>query len=186
MKAFKYWSPGNSGPGYELPFAVCLGPNERVPSGSCGHADGTYVVVNIRWDDVDKGLVIRSSASMSGIQQDVIPPNGTDILRIGACEADWCPVQCGRAKGWARAKYLSARSQALYSVTHISSHDSHGLIVRNGPHKSCSSTGSIPFNGRDVILHSCVPSPIDKSTWCRVTYNKSSGWVAGGFLEQQN
>jgi hypothetical protein len=43
-----------------------------------------------------------------------------------------------------------------------------------------------PLQARDAIQHSCQRSPQDATTWCRITYGGSSGWVPDGFLERQN
>jgi uncharacterized protein YraI len=167
------------------PSAPCLEPGEKIELGSCRQADGNYIVVNIRWDDADRGLVVRESPGIAGVKRGVLPPNATDII-VGPCEAEWCPVQCNRLKGWSRARYLALRSTALYSVTAIKPTDPQGLAVRNGPHHACSPVGSIPHDGRDVALHSCEPSPLGRSTWCRITHKGLTGWVADGFLERQD
>jgi uncharacterized protein YraI len=161
--------------------SICSAPDEEVVNYSCGHAGGDYVVINIRSDDADHGLVIRNAADISGIQIGVIPPNGTDIV-VGQCEADWCPVQCKGVSGWSRKRYLSARTATLRSVTGINPNDPVGLSVRSGPLPTCRSVGALPYNGREVILHGCERSPSDQP-WCRITYNRISGWVPQASLD---
>ena len=163
--------------------SVCPPPDQEMQPASCGQPDGDYIVVNIRWDDADRGLVVRDAGSMQGIQLGVIPPNGTEI-KVPPCDTEWCQVQCGGLKGWSRKRYLSPRSLALRTVTGIAADDPHGLSVRTGPHPTCRSVGSLPPQGRDVILHGCEASPIDRSTWCRVTYKNFSGWVPDGYLQR--
>jgi SH3-like domain-containing protein len=162
--------------------AICARPDEESVSYSCGYPEGDHVAINIRLDDSDRGLVIRSHADISGIQVGLIPPNGTDIL-AGACENDWCPVQCKDEKGWSRKRYLSPRQAALRPVKGINPNDPQGLGVRTGPHPTCRAVGTLRSNGREVILHGC--EAIDGSTWCRITFNRFSGWIPSENLELQ-
>jgi hypothetical protein len=186
--AFK-WPPGWASilgfavePAREL--SVCPLPNEEMQAASCGHPEGDYIVVNIRWDDADHGLVVRDAGSMQGIQLGVIAPNTTDII-VPPCDTEWCQIQCKGLKGWSRKRYLSPRSLSLREVTGIPPGDPHGLSVRTGPHRTCRSVGSLPAQGRDVILHGCEASPAERSTWCRITYKNLSGWVPDGYLQRQ-
>jgi SH3-like domain-containing protein len=162
--------------------AICVRPDEESVAYSCGYPEGDHVAINIRFDDADRGLVIRSRADISGIQVGLIPPNGTDIL-VGTCENDWCPVQCKDRKGWSRKRYLSPRPVALRPVKGINPNDPQGLEVRSGPHPTCQAVGALRSNGREVILHGC--EAIDGSSWCRVTFNRFSGWVPSENLELQ-
>jgi uncharacterized protein YraI len=151
---------------------------------SCGHADGEYIVVNIRWDDADRGLVVRDAGSVHGIALGVIAPNGTDII-VPPCDTEWCRVQCKGLQGWSRKRYLSLRSLALRTVAGIAPGDPHGVSIRSGPHPTCRAVGALPAQGRDIVLHGCEASPVDRSTWCRVTYKTLSGWVPDGYLQRQ-
>jgi SH3-like domain-containing protein len=161
---------------------ICVRPDEESVAYSCGFADGDHVAINIRLDDLDRGLVIRSRADISGIQVGLIPPNGTDIS-VGACEGDWCPVQCKDRKGFSRKRYLSPRVAALRPIKGINPNDPQGVSVRTGPHPACQAVGSLRSSGRDVILHGC--EAIDGSTWCRITFNRFSGWIPSDHLELQ-
>jgi uncharacterized protein YraI len=165
--------------------AVCAASTERVVIGSCSGLDGKYIVTNIRFDDSDHGLVIHNGPSLNGVQVGLIPPNGTDIV-VGACSGDWCPVECNNMKGWSRSRFLTLRSNALFSVAGISPNDPLGLNVRNGPDQFCPSVGAIPVGGRDVIVHSCEPGPTDKLMWCRITFNGVSGFAMADHLQPQN
>ena len=161
---------------------VCLQADERMPTASCGTGD--YVVVNVRGDDPDHGLNVRDTPDIKGTIVGLLAPNTTD-LPVGRCDSGWCEVQCKGAKGWSRDRYLSLRSSALYSVTGISQ-AAIGLAVRNGPDQACSSVGSIPYDGRDVVLHACQVNQDGNSRWCLVTYETRSGWVPLGNLTHQN
>ena len=163
---------------------TCLKPDEKLPSGSCGQADGNYVVVNVRWNDPDGGLNVRASPDLKGVALGVLPPNGTELI-VGTCESGWCQVQCKNVKGWSRDRFLALRSSDSYAVTGISQ-AALGLTVRNGPDQTCSAVESIPYNGKDVILHICQVSPTDGSRWCLVTHNGHSGWVPLDHLTPQN
>jgi uncharacterized protein YraI len=165
-----------------LPF--CSRHDEEFVAHSCGFADSDYVVINIRLDDSDRGLVIRSRADISGIQVGLIPPHGTDI-KVGACEGDWCPVECKDKKGWSRKRYLSTRAAALRSVKGINPNDPQGLGLRTGPNPTCPTVGTLRSSGRDVILHGCEPGTAEGSTWCRITFSRFSGWVPAENLELQ-
>ena len=61
-----------------------------------------------------------------------------------------------------------------------------GLTIRTGPHETCRQIGAIPSHARNVIEHWCQRSPLDVTTWCRITFGAISGWVPDGFLERQN
>ena len=162
--------------------AICSPNDEELVSYSCGFADSDYVAINIRRDDSDRGLVIRSLADISGIQVGLIPPHGTDI-KVGTCEGDWCPVECKDKKGWSRKRYLSTRWAALRAVKGINPNDPQGLGVRTGPHPSCPVVGTLRASGREVILHGCEPGAAEGTTWCRITFSRFSGWVPAENME---
>ena len=155
-----------------------------MPSVSCGRADGNYVVTNIVWDDPDRGLNVRAVENTTGVVVGTLKPNGTELV-VRTCSAGLCLVECKDLKGWARDRYLSLRTNVLYTVTGISQAQG-GLAVRNGPDLTCSAVESIPYDGRDVVVHSCQTSPNGTSRWCLVTYNNRSGWVPLENLTRQN
>ncbi len=163
---------------------TCLKPDEKLPSGSCGQADGNYAVVNVRWNDPDGGLNVRASPDLKSVVVGVLPPNATELI-VGTCDSGWCQVQCKNLKGWARDRYLSLRSGVSYVVTGISQ-AALGLTVRNGPDQTCSAVESIPYDGKDVILHICQVSPSGGSRWCLVTHHGHSGWVPLEHLTPQD
>jgi len=163
---------------------VCLRPDQSLPAASCGEADGNYVVTNVRWDDPDHGLNVRETPDLKGIVVGTLSPN-TSELSVGSCDSGWCQVRCKGVKGWSRDRYLSLRASALYTVTGISQ-AAIGLAVRNGPDQTCSAVASIPFDGRDVTIHSCQISQDGSSRWCLVTYEHRSGWVPLEKLTHQN
>ena len=170
---------------------TCGRPSEPVKAFSCGAADGSYVVVNIRHDDGDYGLMIREAPNLNAPGRP-IPPNATGVTVSGACNPEepnsWCQVQCGSLslKGWSRSRYLRPRDQALYTVTRTNPTQPDGLTVRSGPHQSCRSTGVLPYQSMDVVEDWCQRSPIDQTFWCRITFENVSGWILDGFLEHQN
>jgi hypothetical protein len=170
---------------------TCGRPSESTKAFSCGAADGGWVVVNIRLDDVDFGLLVREGPSLQTIGKP-IPPNGTGVTVSGTCNPEtpetWCEVQCRSLglKGWARARYLRPHSQALYSVTATPAADSPGLTIRTGPHQTCRPAAVIPLQARDVIQHWCQRSPLDTTIWCRISYDRMSGWILDGSLERKN
>lgn len=177
------WSPCARVPVVQAQAApICLPTDRAIPPASCGA--GNYVVVNVRSDDADKGLNVRDMPDLKAIVVDLLPANAVD-LNVGKCDSGWCEVQCKGIKGWSRDRYLSLQSSTNYSVIGISQ-AAIGLAVRNGPDQTCSSTGSIPYNGRDVTLHSCQVNQDTSSRWCLVTYDKRSGWVPLENLTHQN
>jgi uncharacterized protein YraI len=176
-------SPCNNVPIHQARAApICLRADEMMSPASCGAAD--YVVVNVRTDDPDHGLNVRDAPDLKGIAVGVLAPNTTDLM-VEKCDSGWCEVQCKAVKGWSRDRYLSLRSSAFYSVTGISQ-AAIGLALRNGPDQTCSAIGSIPFNGREVILHSCQVNQDGNARWCLVTYVSRSGWVPLENLTRQN
>jgi SH3-like domain-containing protein len=171
--------PSNTGAG-----PVCLKPDEQLPVGSCGETDGNYVVINVRSDDPDHGLNVHASPAINGLIVGILKPNSTD-LKVGSCDSGWCEVECKAVKGWSRDRYLGLRTSVLYNVTGISQ-AAIGLAARNGPDQICSAIASIPYNGRDVIIHSCQYGQDGSSRWCLITYNNRSGWVPIENLSRQN
>jgi TIR domain len=171
---------------------ICARPSELLKAFSCGApADGSYVIANIRLDDADFGLMVREGPNIQTIGRPV-PPNGTGVAVTAPCDVEvpdaWCQVECKRLSlsGWSRARYLRPRSEALYMVSGAMPIDDDGLAVRTGPHETCHQIGAIPPQARDVIQHWCQRSPLDITSWCRITYGGISGWISDGFLEHQN
>jgi hypothetical protein len=170
---------------------ICGRPGEPLQAFSCAAGDPGYVVVNIRHDDLDSGLMVRQSPEVGALGKP-IPPNATGVAVTGACSSDtpdsWCEVQCRSRslRGYARARYLAPRSDTLYTMSGVAPGDEGNLVMRTGPHQSCHEVAAVPPAARDVIQHSCQRSPQDATTWCRITYDGSSGWVPDGFLEKQN
>jgi hypothetical protein len=85
-----------------------------VPVAVKGPADPTdYVVVNIRRDDRDGGLNLRSTAGTSNPRVEVLPP-GSVVHRFGRLPVDvggevWWAVETEQgAFGWAAAGFLAA------------------------------------------------------------------------------
>lgn len=157
---------------------ACFKPDQKIPSISCGNVDGEYVVTNVRWGDPDGGLNVRASPDIKSSVIGVLPPNATQMKVFGECKSGWCSVECSslKLKGWSRDRYLGERTSVLSGVTGIRE-ESKVLSVRNGPDGSCSAVEAIPYNAKDVIIHSCQESPYGRSRWCLVTYDKLSGWV---------
>jgi uncharacterized protein YraI len=162
---------------------ICLRSDQNLPPGSCGQDDGNYVVTNVRSDDPDHGLNVREGPDLSALAVGLLLPNATEVV-VGTCKEGWCEVQCKAFKGWSRDRYLSLRTSVLYSVTGISQ-ASIGLALRNGPDQTCGAVGSIPYNGQDIIVHSCQLSQDGGSRWCLATYNHRSGWVTLENLTRQ-
>jgi hypothetical protein len=166
---------------------ICGRPTERPVAYSCG-PEGDFVVTNIRLNDSDGGLVVREGPTVQSVGRGVIPPNATGVAITGGCQDDWCPVRCDQMNlsGWSRGRYLSPRAGTLYGVVGRNASEPLGLHIRTGPHQTCQSTGLLAYQSSDIILHWCQPSPVDGRSWCRITYEAHSGWIAGGFLERQS
>jgi hypothetical protein len=170
---------------------VCGRPGEPLSAFACATGDTGYVVVNIRHDDLDSGLMVREKPEVGGLGKP-IPPNATGVAVTGDCNAGapdtWCEVQCRSksVRGYSRARYLASRPETLYTLSSAVPVDEGNLVMRTGPHQGCHEVGAVPPAARDVIQHSCQRSPQDATTWCRITYGDKSGWVPDGFLERQN
>ena len=171
----------------QVPYpAVCLKIDQKLPPGSCGASDGSYIVANVRWDDPDHGLNVRDKPDLGGIILGILPLNTTEVA-VGACASGWCPVQCKNLKGWSRDRYLAERLETLRTVKGISANSPRGLVLRNGPDQTCSAVATVPYNAQDIVLHVCETSPLDPtSTWCLLTYNQNSGWAPADHLEAQH
>jgi len=170
---------------------TCSRPGEELIAFACGPAEGSYVVVNIRLDDSDFGLMVREGPSLN-VPGKPIPPNGTGVAITGECKPEgtdaWCPVQCRSLslKGWSRQRYLRPRAEALYTVERINPTEPKGLTIHSGPDQACRAIGVLPYQTRDVIEHWCQRSPNNLTFWCRITFANISGWILDGFLEHQN
>ena len=170
---------------------TCGRPSELVKAFSCGATDPSYIVANIRLDDLDNGLMIREGPDMAPPGR-AVHPNATGIVITDACTSEgpegWCPVECRSLglKGWSRRRYLRPRSEAMYTASRFNSTEPDGLVIRSGPFHACRSVGVLPYQSRDVITHYCQRSPNDQTNWCRITFNGFSGWILDGFLEHQN
>lgn len=171
---------------------TCGRPNEPVKVFSCGAPpEGSYVIANVRLTDADFGLMVRERPNTQAIGRP-IPPNGINVAVTEPCDINgpgvWCQVECKRLslKGWARARYLRPRSDALYKMSAAVPVGEEGLPIRTGPHDTCYQVGAIAPQARDVIEHWCQRSPLDVTTWCRITYGRISGWVPDGFFERQD
>jgi SH3-like domain-containing protein len=163
---------------------ICLRTDQNFPAASCEEIDGKYVVTNVQSDDPDHGLNVRERPDIKSIALGKLPANMTE-LTVKGCDSGWCEVQCKALKGWSRDRYLTLRNEALYTVKGISQ-AAIGLAVRNGPDQSCTATASIPYDGRDVVIHSCQLSQDGNSRWCLVTFDHRSGWVPLENLFRQN
>jgi uncharacterized protein YraI len=140
------------------------------------------VVVKVKWGDAIGGLAVRVAPDANAERTSVIPATGTGI-GVTSCRGGWCQVKHNCASGWSSTAFLSLRTSELHKVTGVSPNDPQGLNVRSGPGFTFAIAGpSIPYNGTDVIVHNCQPSPNDQTNWCLVTYRNSSGWVAGRYL----
>ena len=96
------------------------------------------MVVNIRMDDADSGLMVRENPGLQSLGRP-IPANATGVGITGACNTDtpeaWCEVQCKSRSldGWSRARYLRPRSDTLYMMSATMPGDDGGLVMRTGP-----------------------------------------------------
>jgi uncharacterized protein YraI len=165
-------------------------PAPRVPQRppnvppNCG-PHGDYVIVGVRYDDKDRGLLIRAAPNGQAETRGVIPPNGTDV-GVTNCQGSWCEVKYGCQSGWAGSHYLSPRTSNLSRVVDVKPNDPDGLNVRTGPASSFPKKGSIPYNATDVIRHTCQPGIGTSTKWCLLTYRGKgidvSGWASSLFL----
>jgi uncharacterized protein YraI len=149
----------------------------------CAQSPGDYVVIEVKWDDPIGGLAIRTGPDGNSERRGVIPSSGVGVA-VGECvQSGWCEVSYQCIAGWSlSARYLAPRFRRLYRVSGVSAADPEGLNVRSGPHNTYAPKGRIPYDGANVIVHVCQPSPLDGTDWCLVTYGQNSGWAAGRYL----
>ena len=158
-------------------------PQSPKNSQECNRISGDYVVVNVKWNDPDGGLVISNGPGMSAGRLGIIPSAGGGIGILG-CQGIWCRVRYGCYEGWSSKLYLAERSERQYRVVGVQPEDPEGLNIRSGPGFTYSQSGSISFNATNVVKHVCQSSPVDGTDWCLVSWQSISGWVAGRFLVQ--
>jgi uncharacterized protein YraI len=147
---------------------------------TCDQLQGTFVVVNVPWEDSDHGVVLRSTASTRAQATAMIPGDAIG-LTVSNCDGNWCQVSYNCRNGWINSRYLSDQSRQYRNVAGVSPQDPEGLNVRGGPGQNYPKIGSIPYNATRVITHVCQTGA-NHSSWCLVTYKNVSGWVSGVFL----
>ena len=161
-------------------------PEPKPPEKKCDQRQGNYIVVNVPWGDADNGLLIRASPTSTAQIKGVIPAAAVGV-DVSNCQGNWCQVTYGCETGWAGSRFLSERSNELRRVVGVSLSDPEGLNIRTGPGPTFPKNAekrSIPANADGVINHTCQASPVDRTSWCLVTYRNYSGWVAGRFLSR--
>ena len=168
-------------PNLQFEQGTALRPQSPPASPECNRRNGDYVVIDVKWDDPDGGLVISSGPGMNAGRVGVIPAAGGGIGIFG-CLGIWCRVKYGCHEGWSSKLFLAERSERQYRVVGVQPADPEGLAVRSGPGFRYSQKGSIRFNATEVVKHTCQPSPNDRTDWCLVSWQELSGWVAGRFL----
>jgi SH3-like domain-containing protein len=161
--------------GMEVEEAICSSPIAAQDAHSCD-AGGDWVVVGILLNDSD-GVALIMRDSPNGAPLHRMMPNSTGIA-ADQCDGNWCHVQCDGISGWSRQKYLKPRSDQLRTLVGVSPVD--GLGIRSGPNPTCHARSSVQYN-KSVILHGC--ESVDQSEWCRITYEKASGWIPRAYVD---
>lgn len=154
-------------------------PSGDARPAACTQPVGSHVIVNVPWQDADNGLLLRAAPSTQAKVVSTIPANGVGLI-VSKCSDGWCQIEYNCQKGYAAARYLAERSTQFRSVIGVSPGDPEGLNVRNGPGANYSKVSSIPYNGTQVIVHNC--QTVTQASWCLVSYQNNSGWVAGRYL----
>jgi hypothetical protein len=161
---------------------VCLGSNVKIATNSCNQPDGTHIVVNVNWTDPNPGLRVRGTPGMDGEMLGILPVNTIEVF-VGSCVRKgvliWCQVKCKgqNLEGWSNINYLAPVSSRRKDVVGVQDAGiGGGLPVLNGPSSTCSRTGFLPPDGKELISHQCQPDEA-ANWWCLVTYKATSGWV---------
>jgi uncharacterized protein YraI len=165
--------------GVSVPANQPLAPKDATSAPACVQPVGSHVIVNVPWKDADNGLLLRASPSMQAPVLSIVPAHGVGLI-VSGCSDGWCGIEYNCRKGFAGAKYVAERTSRLRNVSNVSPADPDGLNVRNGPGASYDKVSSIPYNGKQVVVHNC--QTVSNTSWCLVTYQNRSGWVAGRFL----
>lgn len=158
-------------------------PQSLQNSLECNRSNGNYIVINVKWNDPDGGLVISNGPGMNAGRLGVIPAAGGGIGILG-CQGMWCRVRYRCDEGWSSKLYLGERQERQYRVIGVQPGAPEGLNVRSGPGFTYPQSGSISFDATNVVKHVCQSSPVDGTDWCLVSWQSISGWVAGRFLVQ--
>jgi len=157
-------------------------PQVPAPSvANCGHPHGQWRVRNVKsWDTLNVRSGPRASSGINGR----IPAQGSGISVYSCQSSGWCRVQYKCVNGWANSKYLTSGSgggntgepSRSYRVVGVRSDDV--LWIRRRPTGRSRKVGSIPSNGRGVIIEKCVGS----GKWCLVRYRGFRGYSSRKFL----
>jgi uncharacterized protein YraI len=154
-------------------------PKDAKPPRACAQPVGSHVIVNVPWQDSDNGLLLRAAPNMRAAVLSVIPANAVGLI-VSACSDGWCEIEYNCQKGYAGSKYVADRKSQFRNVSGVSSTDPDGLNIRSGPGASFPKVRSIPYNGKQVIVHNC--QQISNASWCLITYENNSGWVSARYL----
>lgn len=148
----------------------------------CEGKMGGFIVSNVEWNDPDQ-LNIRSTPEMSSTNIIGHLPYNTEGIIRNECKDLWCSVTCGNLTGFAGVAFLTYLDDAYREVTGVSDPGS-GLPIYTGPNLTCPKTGQfIPFKEQKVVVHMCLPGPIDRSTWCEIDFKGNTGFVEGAYLQ---
>jgi hypothetical protein len=113
---------------------VCGRPGELLQAFSCGGGEGSYVVVNIRVDDADSGLMVREGPGLQSIGRPIpanatsvdvphptchevgtVPPQSRDVIAHGCQRSPtdvttWCRITFGGKSGWVLDGFLERQN----------------------------------------------------------------------------
>ncbi|EKD06703.1 putative serine/threonine protein kinase [Arthrospira platensis C1] len=160
-----------------------------------------YQVANV---DIDDTLYVLASADVSDQIIGCLPPDGTDILKIGdpvrvKDGGVWLPIQYKGIRGWVNSYYLSKQfqtsrtkpsdsssfrsSNARYRISNVDSDDV--LYILYGPGVKHKIVGCIPYQGRNISLIGDSVKVEDGGVWIPINYQEIVGWVNSYYLVRE-
>ncbi|MCA1392045.1 trypsin-like serine protease [Bradyrhizobium sp. IC3123] len=174
------YGPSISGEGGRLLRTSGLASDPTLDQTACRRLTGKWVIVNpADGKELREKFDLKRGPSEDELIVGRIPRNAIG-LDVDGCSEKWCRAKYRCLDGWIEKQFVQETRKTLHRVVGVSAKDRNGLNIRAMPHPTSDKIGSIPYNGRDVIVHACgVPN------WCFVTHNAISGWVSRRHIELQ-
>ncbi len=134
-----------------------------------------HCVVNVATDDV---LNVRRQPSSSSDIASRLRFNECDVIVVGDCQGNWCPVEARHDTGWVHKHYISMVSPYLYCVAGVAQ-DGH-LDLRKWPSPGSKHLTRLRHDQCDIAF-----LPYATNNWQKIRVGGWEGWVERQFLSGQ-